>query len=144
MLVFGEAGRVAAGPGEQVVRGPQVLDLAGDLHPRGDEHDQVVADPFQVGDQVRGQHHAEPLVDHRLHQALQELAPGQRVEAGHRLVEEQQLGLLGEGEGQRQLGALAAGQLARPLALGPGPDGSIRSLAIAASQPGFRWAPKRR
>ena len=48
----------------------------------------------------------------RLHQALQELAPGQRVEAGDRLVEEQQLRPLGQAEGQRELGPLAAGQLA--------------------------------
>ena len=29
------------------------------LHPGADQHDQVVADPFQVRDQVRGQHHAD-------------------------------------------------------------------------------------
>ena len=79
------------------------------------EHDQVVADPLEVGDQVRGQHDADAVLGDDLHQALQELAPGQRVEAGHRLVEDQQLRPLGHGQGQRELGALAAGQLAGPL-----------------------------
>ena len=111
-----EAGRVAARAGEPVVGGEQVLDVAGDPHPGVDEHDQVVADPFQVGDQVRGQHHADAVLGDGLHQVLQELAAGERVEAGDRLVEDQQLGPLGHGQGQRELGALSAGQLARPLA----------------------------
>ncbi len=45
------------------------------------------------------------------HQALQELPPGERVEAGHGLVEDEQLRSLRDGEGQRKLGALPAGQL---------------------------------
>ena len=84
-------------------------------HARVDQHDQVVADPFQVGDQVRGEHDAELVLGDGLHQALQELAPGQRVEAGDRLVEDQQLGALGDAQGERELGALAAGELAGPL-----------------------------
>ena len=89
-----------------------VVDVAGDLHARVDQHDQVVADPFQVGDQVRGEHDAELVLGDGLHQVLQELAPGERVEAGDRLVEDQQLGPLGDAEGQGELGALAAGELA--------------------------------
>ena len=56
---LGERCRVAAGAGEPVVRGQQLVDVAGQLDPGADEHDQVVADPFQVGDQVRGQHDAD-------------------------------------------------------------------------------------
>ena len=73
-----------------------VVDVAGELDPRVDQHDQVVADPLEVGDQVRGQHDAELVLGDGLHQVLQELAPGERVEAGDRLVEDQQLGALGE------------------------------------------------
>ena len=132
MLAVGRV-PVAAGPGEQVMRGQQVAHLPGELHPGGDEHDQVVADPLQVGDQVRGQHDAEPLLGDGLHQALQELAPRQRVEAGHRLVEEQQLGPLGQRQGERELGPLAAGQRAGPLA--PVQAELLRSAARPARGP---------
>ena len=65
---------------------------------------------------MRGQHDAELVLGDDLHQGLQELAAGQRVEAGDRLVEDQQLGSLRHGEGQGELGPLAAGELAGPLA----------------------------
>ena len=107
--------RVAAGSGEAVVGREQLLDLAGHPHPRGDEHDEVVTDPLEVGDQMRGEHDADPVLGHDLHQALQELPPGQRVQARDRLVEQQQLGPLGDREGQGELGALAAGERAGPL-----------------------------
>ena len=108
-------GRVSGsrrGAGQPVVRGQQLVDVAGDLHARGDQDDEVVADPLQVGDQVRGQDDAELVLGDGLHQVLEELAPGQRVEAGDRLVEDEQLGPLGDGQGQRELRALAAGELA--------------------------------
>ena len=99
LLVGGQPGRSRRGPGEPVVRGQQLVDVAGDLHPGVDQHDQVVADPLEVGDQVGGEHHAELVLGDGLHQALQELAAGQRVEAGDRLVEDQQLGSLGQRRG---------------------------------------------
>ena len=86
-----------------------------DLDPRVDQHDQVVAGALDVGDEVRGQHDAELLLGDRLHQVLQELPAGQRVEGGDRLVEQQQLGPFGDAEGERELGALAAGQPAGAL-----------------------------
>ena len=79
---------VAARPDQPMVGREQVVDLARHLDPRRHQHDQVVADPLQVGDQVRGQDDADPLLGHDLHQGLEELAPGERVEAGHRLVED--------------------------------------------------------
>src|ERR1017187_4772665 len=111
-----QAGGIEAGPGQLAVRGEQFPDLAGYLHPRGDEHDQVVADPLQVAYQVRGHHDADLVPGGELRQALQELAPSERVEAGDRLVQDQQLRLLGDGQGQGELGALAAGHLPGPLA----------------------------
>jgi hypothetical protein len=65
--------------------------------------------PGTAGDQMRGQHHADLLIGGELHEALEELAAGQRVEAGHRFVQEQQLGPLGYGKGQRELSALPPG-----------------------------------
>ena len=47
-----------------------------------------------------------------LHHRLQELAPGERIERGDRLVEQQQLRPLGERERERDLRLLAARELA--------------------------------
>jgi hypothetical protein len=73
-----------------------------------DEHDEVVADPFQVGYQVRGQHDAELVLGDGLHQALKKLAAGEGVDGGDRLVQDQQLGTFGDAQGERELGALPA------------------------------------
>ena len=60
-----------------------------------------------------------------LHHRVEELAPGERVERGDGLVEQQQLGPLGERERERDLRLLAAGELAdllverQPQALDP-------------------------
>ena len=50
VLAGGEGERVAARPCQPAVCRQQVADLPGEPDLRGDEHDQVVADPFQVGD----------------------------------------------------------------------------------------------
>ena len=63
-----------------------------------------------------GEHHADPVLGDHLHEHLEELAPGQGVQAGHRLVEEEELGPLGDGQREGQLGPLAAGERSRPLA----------------------------
>jgi hypothetical protein len=93
------------------MRGEQLLDLSGGLDAGGGEHDQVVADPFYVGDQVRGQHDAHLVLGGGLDQVLQEVPAGERVEAGDGFIEDQQLGPLGDGQGQSELGALPPGQL---------------------------------
>ena len=53
-----------------------------------------------------------PVVGDAAHQRLQELPAGQRVEARDRFVEQQQPRPLGQRERQRDLGPLAAGELA--------------------------------
>ena len=63
----------------------------------------MVGDPFQVGEQVRGQHDGQAAGRHRLDQLGQEVPAGQRVEGGDRLVEQQQPGPFGQGKRQRQL-----------------------------------------
>jgi hypothetical protein len=87
----------------------QVVDVPGDLDVRGRQQQQVVADPLEVADQ---EHDGRPAVGHRRHEGLQELPTRQGVEAGDRLVEQQQLGSLGQRQGERDLGALAARQRA--------------------------------
>ena len=91
----------------------QGVDVAAQLDPGSGQHDEVVGDPFQVGDQVRGQHDGQAAVGDRGGQGGEEVPPGERVQRGDRLVEQQQPGPLGQGQRQRDLGPLAAGQRAR-------------------------------
>ena len=74
LLVGGQRGGVAARSGEPVMGGQQRVDVAGELHAGVDEHDEVVADALQVGDQVGGQDDAELVLGDGLHEVLQELA----------------------------------------------------------------------
>ena len=89
--------------------GQQVLDVAAQLDPGRGQHDEVVADPLQVGDQVRGQDHGQAADCYRVGQQGEEVPPGQRVERGDRFVQQQQPGLLGQDQGQRDLSPLASG-----------------------------------
>ena len=116
------------------MRGQQRLGLPRHPHPRGGEHDEVVAHPLDVGDQMRGEHDADPVLGDGLHQALQEFPPGERVQAGDRLVEQQQLGPLGDREGQGEPGPLPAGQGAGPLPRVQAelPDPALGQLAVPA------------
>ncbi len=56
-----------------------------------------------------------PLLGDGLHKVPQELPPCEGVQAGDRLVEQEQLGPLGGRQGEGELGALAAGQRPGPL-----------------------------
>jgi len=58
------------------MRAQKLTYLSRYLNARGDEHDQVVADPLQVGYQVRGHHYADLMGGGELHQDLQELPAG--------------------------------------------------------------------
>ena len=108
------------------------------------EQDQVVADALEVGDEVRGEHDGDGVLGGELHQALQELAARERVEARDRLVEHEQLGPLGDRERQRELGALAAGERAGALRAVETEPRDPRLARARASQPGFSAAPRRR
>jgi hypothetical protein len=55
---------------------------------------------------MRGKQHRYALLGDRLHEGLMELAPGEWVEAGHRLIENKQIGALRDGKSESQLGAL--------------------------------------
>ena len=102
--------RGRAGDGEQPVRGEQVVGRPGQLHVPAGEHDQPVAEPLQLRDHVRGDQEGQAGVGGRGHHLPHELQPGDRVEAGDRLVEHQQRRALGQRHGQRDLGPLPAGQ----------------------------------
>ena len=106
-----DGGRIGARPGEQPVAGDDLVDRAGELDPRLREDDEVIADPLEVGDDVRGEDHRHAGLGDGLHHRLQELAAGERVERGDRLVEQEQLRPLGERERERDLRLLAAREL---------------------------------
>ena len=106
-----------------------------------------VAERLDLGEDVAGQQHgaalgadlADVLLEHRLHQ---------RVQAGRRLVEDQQLGVGGQGGDQRDLLPVALGVAAGLLARVEvealeqlGPAGRVEA-ARAAGRAG-RW-PRRR
>ena len=93
------------------MRGDELVDRPVDPDPTvGDEH-QMVGDPLELGEQVRGQHHRDAVVGHRRHHRGHEVVPGQRIERRGRLVEHQQPRVPGQGEAERQLGLLSTGQL---------------------------------
>ncbi len=87
---------LAVGADQQLVLVQQLLDNAEHLDVARGQHDQVVADPFQVGEQVGGEHHRHALLGHAAHEGLEELAAGQWVEAGKRLVQQQEPWPLGQ------------------------------------------------
>ena len=80
------------------------------------EHDQVVADPLDVAHEVRRQDHAHVVAGDRGHEDREELTSRERVQARDGLVHQEQLRSLRERERERELGALAAREPARPLA----------------------------
>ena len=124
-----------------MVAGQQLLDLAGDLDPRGDEDDEVIADPLEVSDEVRGEQDADAVIDDDRHQRTEKLTTCQWVEARDWLVEDEQFGLLGDGERERELGARPP-ESVPVFCGGSSPRCSMRCSAIAMSQLGVDPAAK--
>ena len=60
---------------------PTSLDLSGQPDVRIDQDDKEIADPFEIGHQMRGEHDADALFGDDLHEALQKFTPGEWVEA---------------------------------------------------------------
>ena len=87
LLIAREGAAVASWPGQPVMGCEQLVDVACDPNPGVDEHDEVVTDPLQVGDEVGGEDDARAVLGDHLHQALKKLAPGKGIEARDRLVE---------------------------------------------------------
>jgi hypothetical protein len=79
---------------QDLVLGQQFVDVAAQLDAGRGQQDEMVGDPFQVGQQVRGQQDGQTAAGDRLGQQGQEVPAGQRVERGDRLVEQQQRGPL--------------------------------------------------
>ena len=82
------------------------------MRPNG-HHDQVVGHPLELGEHVRGQQHRHAVVGRRRQHRRHEIVAGDRVEHCHRLIEHEEARAAGQRQGQRELGLLPAGQLAR-------------------------------
>nr|BFF25827.1 hypothetical protein GCM10025732_37920 [Glycomyces mayteni] len=123
--------------------GGEVVDLPRDLDAGLGEDDEVVAHALDVGDEVGGEDHRDLHVGDELHEGLEERAARERVEGGDGLVEDEQLGAFGGGEGERELGPLAPER--RPAFLaGSRPVWRMRASATCASQPGLSFSPSLR
>ena len=93
---------------DEVVLCQQRLGRPGDHDVPMRQHDEVVTDPLEVGDEVRGQDDGDAALGDRLHQHFKELAPGERIESRNGFVEEQDLGTLRHRDGKRNLCLLPA------------------------------------
>ena len=88
-----------------------LMDPAGDLRPRGLQHDDVVAHALQIGDEMGGEHDGRPVLGDPGHQRPQKLPSRQGIQTGQGLVQQEQLRALGHGHRQADLGPLPAGQI---------------------------------
>jgi hypothetical protein len=92
--------------------GQQGVGVPGDLHVAVGQHHQVVGDPFEFREHVRGEQHRQAVLGHGFHHRSQELVPRQGIQRCERLVEDQEFGPPGQRDRQRDLGLLPDGQLA--------------------------------
>jgi hypothetical protein len=109
-LVRQEGTPVSSRSGKVVMGCQQGVDISGKLHMGGDEHDEVVTDPFEVSYQMRGEDDAYPVLGDDLHESLEELASGKGVQTSYRLVEDENLRFLRESKDEGELGSLATGE----------------------------------
>ena len=82
--------------------------------PLRDQH-QVVRDPLQLGQHVRGQHDRDSVVGHRGQHGGHEVVARDRIERSGRFIEHEQAGMPSQRQRQRELCLLPTGQLARLL-----------------------------
>jgi hypothetical protein len=87
------------------------------------QHDQVAGHPLELRHYVRGEHHGQAVFGHAGHQGRHDVLPGERIQAGQRFVEQQQPRTARDGQRQRELCLLAAGQPARLAAQGDAKGG---------------------
>ncbi len=122
--------------------GEHGIDVAADLNPRGGQQDEVIADPFDVRHQMRGQDDGQPARRDGVGERAEEMPPGERVQGRERFVEQQDLRPLGQRECEGHLSALAARQ--RPTAASSGMfSPRSRSRTDPPSHRGFMRTPTR-
>jgi hypothetical protein len=106
--------------------------------PAAPENDDPVARLLDVGDDMGRQERGVAAGANGLNENVEELAPGERIEARKRLVEQQDPGPRPERERQSHLGLLAARQLA-----GQGPQGDREAVDVRRGEGGIEPPPER-
>ncbi len=89
-----------------MMRRKQFAHLSSELHVRGDQYDEKIADSFEVSHEMGGEHDGDAVFGDDFHETLQKLTTGERVQGGHRLIEEEKLGTFGDCQSEGDLGAL--------------------------------------
>ena len=75
-----------------------------------DQDADPIGDPLDVGQDVRAEEDRPPLRANQMDHRHQEIAAGDRIEAQRRVVENEQIGIGGDRQGQRDVGPLAVRQ----------------------------------
>ena len=86
----------------------QLLDLAGHLDAAVRDHDEVVGNQLELGEDVRRQNDRDAVLCDGPHHRRHEVVSGDRIEGGHRLVEDEEP--WPSGECQRRPRAVPAGR----------------------------------
>ena len=120
---------LAARPGEEPVRGEDLVDLPVEPDASlGEDHD-VVAHALELGDDVRREDDGEPRLGNRLHQRTEEVPARERVERGDRLVEQG-----APAAASRARGSTPPEPAARPRAFRPSARGGGRGTRAASAR----------
>ena len=77
---------------------PQLVELCVDEHPAVVEHDDPIGESLHVGHVVRGEENRGAAFVEQPDRGLQKLASGRRVQAASGLIEDQQLGTVGDAQ----------------------------------------------
>ena len=93
--------------GQEPVRLEQLVDVPLEADAAAGQQHDVVADALDVGDDVRRDDDGRTELGDPVHQQLQQLAGGERIEARERLVEQDEPRPLAQREREREPGALA-------------------------------------
>ena len=111
-LAFNSVQLLARSGADQTVACEQALHLFVDPHPTVSDEYEVVRDPLQLGQDVRGQHDRHPVVGHSGQHCRHEIVSRNRIEPSGRLIQHEQTGMPSQGQRQGELRLLPAGELA--------------------------------
>jgi hypothetical protein len=109
---FGGRVGIPARSDEEPVLVEKCVDVTSDANASVTQKDEVVADAFELGDDVRGQQYGEVAGRDGVDEGLHEVPAREGVETGYRFVEDEQSGPFGQRQGKSYLGLLSAGELA--------------------------------
>src|SRR5579875_3201780 len=95
------------GSNKHLMKLQEGIDLAGKLYVCSRHDYQVITEALQVGNVMRRNDHRYAMFGHCVQQRLLKFAAGNRVQAGKRLIQNQEFGLFGKSENQGNLRLLS-------------------------------------